>query len=102
MRSTLGSKCRYLLSVHSAELLAATIIPAKFFGLEDRLGTIQKGKMTDLVLVSKNPLEDIDNLRLIEGVMLRGRWLNRADLQKLARDTEANIREQYLHAKGTD
>jgi len=83
-------------------LLAATIVPAKFFGLEDHFGTIQKGKITDLVLVSKNPMEDIENLRLIEGVMLRGRWLDRADLQKLTRNTEANIREQYLHSRGAD
>ena len=45
--------------------------------------TTKAGKRADLVLLDKNPLEDITNTRLISGVMVRGRWYSRADLDTM-------------------
>ena len=69
-------------------LQTATLNPAKFLGMEDRLGTIQKGKLADLVLLDANPLDDIRNTQKIAGVVANGRYFSRADLDKLLADAE--------------
>ena len=67
-----------------AEALAtATINPARFLGLQDRLGRIRPGYYADLVLLDADPIEDIGNVRLIDTVIWRGRVLSRADLEGL-------------------
>ena len=47
---------------------------------QDAFGTIEPGKRADLVLVNANPLADVGNVARISGVMVRGRWLDRATL----------------------
>jgi imidazolonepropionase-like amidohydrolase len=64
-------------------LQTATINPARFFRMEDRAGTVEKGKFADLVLLSANPLEDIANTQKIAGVIVNGRYFRRADLDKM-------------------
>ena len=64
-------------------LRSATIVPARFMGLDGRLGTVSEGKAASLVLVRANPLEDIQNARQVEAVFLRGKYLSRADLDRL-------------------
>ena len=56
-------------------LYAATVQPARFFGLEDEMGQVEVGMRADLVLLDGDPLDDIRNTRRIAGVMARGRWL---------------------------
>ncbi len=56
-------------------LEAATVTPARFFGLDDEMGTIAPGMAADLVLLDADPLADIENSRSIAGVMSRGAWL---------------------------
>lgn len=51
---------------------AATLVNARFFRIADRLGSIEKGKLADLIMVKGNPLEDIKVMRNIEKVMLNG------------------------------
>jgi imidazolonepropionase-like amidohydrolase len=52
-------------------LVSATRTNAELFGMEDEIGTVQEGKLADLLVVAGNPLEDIailqkpENLRLI-------------------------------------
>ncbi len=70
--------------IPSADVLrSATLVPARFMGLADRLGTVAEGKTASLVLVKGNPLEDVRNTRLIEGVFLHGKYYDRADLDRL-------------------
>ena len=64
-------------------LRSATIVPARFMGLDGRLGSIAEGKAASMVLVRANPLEDIGHAQEIEGVFLRGQYFNRADLDGL-------------------
>jgi imidazolonepropionase-like amidohydrolase len=66
---------------------AASRLPAEFLRLSDT-GTIQQGKRADLVLLSANPLDDIHNTTKIDGVVLRGQFLNRTDLNTLLRDAK--------------
>ena len=70
-------------------LQTATLNPAKFLGLEGEMGTIEKGKRADLVLLDANPLEDIRNTQRIAGVIANGRYFSRADLDKMLAGVEA-------------
>jgi imidazolonepropionase-like amidohydrolase len=69
-------------------LRSATIVPAKFMGVNDRLGTVAEGKTASFVLLRSNPLEDIRNTDQIESVFLRGRYFNRTDLDRLQQDVK--------------
>jgi imidazolonepropionase-like amidohydrolase len=70
-------------------LQTATVNPAKFLGKEKELGTIEKGKLADLVLLEASPLEDIKNTMRIAAVVANGKYLPKTDLQKLLSDVEA-------------
>ena len=62
---------------------AATVHPAQFFGLASQMGTVDAGRVADLVLLSANPLDDITNTRLIEAVVTKGTLLDRMALAEL-------------------
>jgi imidazolonepropionase-like amidohydrolase len=47
----------------------------------DELGTVETGRLADLILVTANPLEDVRNLRKIDRVMLNGEWVDRSGLK---------------------
>lgn len=72
-------------------LRSATITPAKFFGVADRLGSIEPGKAASLVLVNANPLEDVANARQIEGVFLRGKHYDRAAIDELLAEAKTAV-----------
>ena len=55
-------------------LVAGTMNNARYFHVADRLGSIETGKLADLVLVDGDPLKDISNMRRIKRVMLNGVW----------------------------
>jgi imidazolonepropionase-like amidohydrolase len=74
-------------------LKTATYNPAKFLGILDRFGTVEKGKVADLILLDANPLEDIHNTQKIRAVLLNGRYLNRATLDALLAQAEAEAKK---------
>ena len=53
-------------------LRSATITPAEFFGMENQMGTIEVGKLADLVILDKNPLMSISNTQSIHSVIVKG------------------------------
>lgn len=63
-------------------LQSGTVNPARFFGMEDTFGRIAEGLEADLILLRENPLEDLEALRKLEGVMFRGTWLDKKTLDK--------------------
>jgi imidazolonepropionase-like amidohydrolase len=69
-------------------LQTANYNPARFLGTLSDMGTVDKGKLADLVLLDANPLDDISNTRKIRAVVLAGRYLSRNDLEIL-RQVEA-------------
>jgi imidazolonepropionase-like amidohydrolase len=71
-------------------LQAATLNPARFLKLTDSLGTVERGKLADLVLLDANPLEDIRNTQKIQAVVVNGRFLDRKALDGLLAQAEAN------------
>jgi imidazolonepropionase-like amidohydrolase len=64
-------------------LQAATRNPARYLQRESDLGTIEVGKLADMVLLSANPLDDISNTRAIWAVVVDGRYLDRATLDSM-------------------
>ena len=57
----------------------ATVDAARFLG-DESIGHVAVGARADLVLLARSPLEAITNTRAIEGVVLRGAWINKATL----------------------
>jgi imidazolonepropionase-like amidohydrolase len=64
-------------------LLTATRNPADYLNRSNELGTIQKGKLADLILLDANPLKDIANTKRIGGVIVNGRYLPNQVLEKM-------------------
>ena len=64
-------------------LQTATRNPAQYFDQHDTLGTIEVGKIADLVLLEANPLEDITNTRKIAAVVVAGKLFPQEALQAL-------------------
>jgi imidazolonepropionase-like amidohydrolase len=75
-------------------LQTATLNPAKFLGRMHDLGTVETGKLADLVLLDASPLDDIRNTQKISAVVLGGRYFSRADLDGILKDVEAAAREK--------
>ena len=69
-------------------LRSATIVPAQFMDLDDRLGSVSEGKTASMVLVRANPLEDINNAQQIESVFLRGQYFSREDLDRMLEEAK--------------
>ena len=70
-------------------LQTATINPARFLGTTDSLGTIEKGKIADMVLLNSNPLTDIHYTQMIEAVFVNGKYLSKKILQTMLLKVEA-------------
>ena len=74
-----------------AILQSGTVNPAKFFGEAGKYGVIKEGAAADLIMLNGNPLEDLQNMKRIQGVMLRGKWLTRLMIRRKLRE----IRDRY-------
>lgn len=70
-------------------LQTATVNPARFLGRVADLGTVEPGKLADLVVLDRNPLDDIANTRAIAAVVAAGRYQSRDDLDGILRDVAA-------------
>jgi hypothetical protein len=54
-------------------LETVTYLPAKAYGLSEDLGTLEPGRLADLIIVSGNPLENIDDAARVECVAKNGK-----------------------------
>lgn len=72
-------------------LVSATRAGPDWFGKLDRYGSVDRGKAADLVLLDRNPLEDIAATRSIHTVILRGAVHDRAALDAMLADTRAKV-----------
>lgn len=79
-------------------LQTATRNPAEFLGLIKDLGTLEKGKLADLVILESNPLEDIRNTRKIFGVVINGRYLPKESLQTMLDEAEMKVKKLTSNA----
>lgn len=79
----------------SEALEATTVAAAELLGTLDRSGTIEVGKDADLVLVEGDFFESLDRLRHPAGVVVKGRWLPRDELEGLLADLDADLAARY-------
>ena len=79
-------------------LQTATLNPAKFLGRTADLGTVEKDKLADLVVLDADPLKDIANTQKIRGVVLAGRYFDRSALDRMLRDVEKAAAAEPLPA----
>ena len=74
-------------------LQTATINPARYLNIQKSLGTVAKGKIADLVLLNKNPLENIENLNSIGGVFVNGVFLDRNALNTMLEEVKQKAKQ---------
>jgi imidazolonepropionase-like amidohydrolase len=72
-------------------LQAATINGARFLGREGRAGTVERGRVADLIMLDRDPLRDIRATRAIHAVVLRGAYLDRAALDGMLRNVRRAV-----------
>ncbi|HEX8843847.1 MAG TPA: amidohydrolase family protein [Pyrinomonadaceae bacterium] len=70
-------------------LQSATRNPAEYLNRLDSFGTLEKGKVADLVLLEADPLADISNTKRIAAVVRSGKLLTKAQLQEMLATVEA-------------
>jgi hypothetical protein len=75
-------------------LQVATRNAAKFLGLLDSLGTIEQGKIADLVLLDADPLAEITNSQKINAVVTNGKLIDKPALQAMLAQAEAAAKRQ--------
>lgn len=71
---------------------AATLQPAKWFSLEDEMGSIDVGKRADLVLLENDPLADINNTKSIATVVTKGQVFSVVELVESVRSAQESSR----------
>ncbi|MBP2833019.1 amidohydrolase family protein [Aquimarina sp. U1-2] len=76
-------------------LKASTINAAKGFGLDHTIGSIEEGKLADLVILDKNPLINIQNLTTIHKIIKSGRILEPSELSK---ETPEQVVQRQVNA----
>jgi imidazolonepropionase-like amidohydrolase len=64
-------------------LQTATINPAKYLDVDKQKGTIGAGKEALMILLDKNPLDDIKNTRAINTVFMGTKWYDKAAIEKM-------------------
>ena len=74
-------------------LQTTTLNPARFLGRVADMGSVAEGKVADLVLLDANPLDNINNTRRIRGVLLAGRYFDRAALDRILKGVETAAAE---------
>ena len=75
-------------------LQAATTNPARFLGRERDLGTVEGGKLADLIVLDADPLADIRHTTRIHAVVADGRLLDRTTLDRMLVHVETAVKDQ--------
>lgn len=79
----------YAFSPHEA-LLTATRLPAEHLGVEEDLGTLEPGKLADMVFVEGNPLERIEDAMQVRMTMKNGTLHTIQDLVEPFEETDSD------------
>ncbi|MCC5886844.1 MAG: amidohydrolase family protein [Gammaproteobacteria bacterium] len=75
-------------------LFSATRAVAEHVGQPEAFGTVLPGRRADLILLRDNPLEDVGHVASIDGVVLRGHWIPREDLDARLQAIENRFRRR--------
>lgn len=78
-------------------LMTATINGARYLGLDGDIGSLETGKLADLVVLDANPLDDLRNSERISMVMVNGRLFDAATLRELGDPQRTRWSAPTLH-----
>ncbi|MCB1037819.1 MAG: amidohydrolase family protein, partial [Acidobacteria bacterium] len=80
-------------------LRSATISGARYLGLDAQLGSVETGKLADLIVLGENPLENIRNSESVSLVMVGGRLFDAATMDEIG-GKEVSRRKFYFEGEG--
>jgi hypothetical protein len=80
-------------------LRTAALYPAQYYGLEKQYGSVRVGKKADLILLEKNPILDIKNVKTINSVFVNGRHLDRRFLDELKQKVKSRESSLVMSCK---
>jgi Tol biopolymer transport system component/imidazolonepropionase-like amidohydrolase len=80
-------------------LQAATINGANYIGVADDLGSLKKGKLADLIVMDKNPLDDIRNTESIIYTMVNGRLYDTETMNEIGNETKERTKFYWENTK---
>jgi imidazolonepropionase-like amidohydrolase len=91
--ATIGEmKTLHEIGMTKADVLrAATMVPADYLGRSGELGEVRNGAVADLLLLDANPLENLEALEKVQGVMTRGIWYDRVSLDRMLDEVAAKL-----------
>ncbi len=69
---------------------SGTINVAEYLDMSDTMGEIKPGLSADMILVKRNPLEDLQALKELSGVMIQGKWVSSEEIEQRLRQIEVN------------
>jgi len=72
-------------------LQTGTVNAALALHEQDAVGTVDVGRRADLLLLEGNPLIELSNIRRLAGVMLRGRWFSKSELERRLAMVASNV-----------
>ncbi len=72
-------------------LKAATINSAEYIGAGEDIGSLKEGKLADLIVMDKNPLENIENTQTIEMVMINGRLYDTETMNEIGNNPKERL-----------
>ena len=67
---------------NSFALHTATMVNAEIAGISDKTGSIEEGKYADMIIVEKNPLDDLSALRNVKMVIFEGKLYDHPEVKK--------------------
>ena len=69
-------------------LRAATLNGAHYLGLDDDIGSLEVGKLADLIVLDKNPLDDITNTNSVKFTMVNGRLFDSSTMNEIGNNPQ--------------